>query len=86
MRKGKYNNQLKNIKITAIIEKGSAGKYSIYFEDDIDNYKFGGYGETLEVTKDDFISSIKEAEEMIKEAKGSASQSFENLNVVYKYD
>lgn len=51
------------MKVTAIVEKGSDGLYSIYSEQEINNYSFGEYGESVEAAKADFMLSIDEAKE-----------------------
>ena len=59
------------MKVTAIVEKGSDGLYSIYSEQEINNHSFGGYGESVEAAKADFMLSIDEAKEMVKEETGT---------------
>ena len=49
--------------ITAIIEKGADGLYSAYSEQIIGTHGLGGFGETAEKAKDDFMESIREAYE-----------------------
>ena len=44
------------MKVTAIVEKGSDGLYSIYSEQEINNHSFGGYGESVEAAKADLIA------------------------------
>lgn len=74
------------MKVMAIVEKGSDGTYSIYSEQEISNHSFGGYGESVEEAKEDFMLSINEAKEMIKENTGTIPDEFANLQVTFKFD
>jgi len=67
--------------VTAIIEKGIDGLFSVYSDSSIDNHFFGGFGDNVAEAKEDFEESIHEAIE--------ASQSgtkFEDITIEYKYD
>ena len=72
--------------ITAIVEKGNDGFYSIYSEQEIGNQCFGGFGESVAVAKDDFKQSIEEARDAIREETGSVPDEFNNLQIRFKYD
>ena len=74
------------MKVTAIVEKGTDGLYSIYSEQEIYNHSFGGYGESVEAAKADFMLSIDEAKEMIKEETGTMPNEFTHLQVTFKFD
>lgn len=74
------------MKVTAIVEKGSDGLYSIYSEQEINNHSFGGYGESVEAAKADFMLSIDEAKEMVKEETGTLPNEFTDLQVTFKFD
>jgi hypothetical protein len=74
------------MKVTAIVEKGKDGLYSIYSEQEICNHCFGGYGESVEIAKSDFIQSIDEAKDMIKEETGVIPNEFSDLQVTFKFD
>ena len=74
------------MKVTAILEKGSDGLYSIYSEQEINNHSFGGYGESVEAAKADFMLSIDEAKEMVKEETGTLPNEFTDLQVTFKFD
>ncbi len=50
--------------ILAIVEKGNDGLYSVYSEQEINGHGFGGYGESVEEAKADFMQSIEEAKAM----------------------
>lgn len=52
------------MKVVAIIEKGSDGLYSIRTEQLIGSVLPGGYGESVEDAKEDFIDCISQAIEM----------------------
>ncbi len=66
------------MKITAIIEKGSDGMYSIRCEEHIGNHYFGGFGESVTEAKQDFFESIEEVK-----AENNCS---EEIEVIYHYD
>ena len=72
-------------KILAIVERGSDGLYSVYSNDHFGNSYFGGYGDSVEKAKTDFIESIKEAiNEQLTET-GNAPK-LEDICVEYRYD
>lgn len=74
------------MKVTAIVEKGNDGLYSIYSEQEINNHCFGGCGESVEAAKADFMLSIDEAREMIKEETGTIPDEFADMQVTFKFD
>lgn len=49
--------------ITAVIEKGSDGMYSVRSEQHFGSNYFGGFGETVAMAKEDFGESVKEGYE-----------------------
>lgn len=51
------------MKITAIIEKGLDGLYSVRSRQMIGNHYLGGFGESVEITKADYYESVKEVME-----------------------
>lgn len=59
------------MEITAIVEKGNDGLYSIYSQQEINNHSFGGYGESVEAAKADFMLSIDQ---------------FADMQVTFKFD
>ena len=74
------------MKILAIVEKGKDGLYSIYTEAEIVGHSFGGFGESVEIAKKDFMESIQEVKEMITTERGSAPEEFTDIKVEFKYD
>lgn len=73
------------VKITAIVEKSSDGLYSVYSEDHFGNSYFGGYGDSVEKAKADFLESIKEAiAEQLKENQNAPQM--KNISVEYRFD
>ena len=74
------------MKVTAIVKKGNDGFYSIYSEKEINHYSFGGYGESVEAAKANFIFSIDEAKEMIKKEMGMLPDEFTDMQVTFKFD
>lgn len=71
------------MKITAIIEKGSDGMYSIRSEQHFGNNYFGGFGDSVAVAKQDFNESIKEA---LEDAKNEGIEIPGNYTVSFQYD
>lgn len=70
------------MKIIAIIEKGSDNMYSIRSEQSFEKNFFGGFGDTVEEAKKDFLLSIKEAcDEVNKEG-----CKVPEYSVSFKYD
>lgn len=74
------------MKVLAIVEKGKDGFYSIYTDTEIEDHGFGGFGESVEDAKKDFLQSIDEAKEMILQEKGFVPKAFTNIKVEFKYD
>lgn len=73
------------VKITAIVERSSDGLYSVYSEDHFGNSYFGGYGDSVEKAKADFLESIKEAiAEQLKENQNAPEM--KDINVEYRFD
>ena len=66
--------------------KGNDGFYSIYSEKEINHHSFGGYGESVEAAKANFILSIDEAKEMIKKEMGMLPDEFTDMQVTFKFD
>lgn len=74
-----------SFKILAIVERGADGLYSVYSDNCIGDSYFGGYGDSVENAKKDFLRSIEEAiQEQIKE--GKEAPSLEDITVEYRYD
>lgn len=71
-------------KIRAIIEKNDNGFYQISCDEDLMGYHFGGYGHSVDEAKADFMDSVNEAKEMIKES-GKEIQD-DDLHFSFKYD
>ena len=71
------------MKVTAIIEKGSDGMFSIRSEQKIGNHYFGGFGESVEIAKEDFLESIQE---VIEESKEEGIDTQEDIQVSYQFD
>ena len=69
-----------NMHITAIIEKGPDGLYSVYSNEGIGKMRLGGYGESVEEAKDDFHTCIREAFEL------NPDVPVEDADVEYHYD
>jgi hypothetical protein len=73
------------MKILAIIEKSKDGLYSCYSENSIGNSYFGGFGESVNEVKNDFISSVEEALEEQRQ-KGKAIPAWDDIVIEYRYD
>lgn len=73
------------MKIKAIVEKGSDGKFSIYSNQHIGNSYFGGFGDSVSIAKADFEESIREAiQEQL--SVGAEVPSFYSIKLEYRYD
>lgn len=71
------------MKVTAVIERGSDQFYSIYTEEDIANFGFGGYGESVAEAREDYMTCIREMREIAQEE----GKSFpEDIEVEFRYD
>ena len=68
------------MRITAVIERGSDGTFSVFSGDRIGNSYFGGFGENAKEAKADFEESVKEA---FKEASVPMD---EEVEIDYRYD
>ena len=72
-------------KVMAIIEMGKDGLYSAHSDFEINGYSFGGFGDSAKMAKEDFLSSIKEAVEMMNEEL-QTELSAEDFEVEWSYD
>ena len=75
----KVNNFIMATKVTAIIERGSDGSYSIYTVESFEKFGLFGYGETPEKAKEDFWESYGELKEMMPD-------DVPEIDVNFKYD
>ena len=71
------------MKITAIIERGVDGFYSVRSEEKVGRYFFGGYGESVKAAKEDFRASVNES---LDEAQQEGVVVPATVDVVFKYD
>jgi len=74
------------MKVTAIIEKGNDGKYSIISNEEIGNFCLGGFGDSVEEAKEDLQAVIKDAQDEYVKEHGELPQSYKTFTVSYKYD
>ena len=73
------------MRVNCVVEKGSDGLFAVYSEDHIGKSYFGGFGESVNEAKEDFLASIREAiEEESRE--GNKAPRFEDVRVCYHYD
>ena len=71
------------MKNLAIIEVGGDGTYSVYSKEPVGKYLFGGYGDTIEAAKKDYLLCI---DDMRKMAKEEGEDFPENIEVVFECD
>ena len=71
------------MRIIAIIEKGSDGLFSVRSEQKIGNHYFGGFGESVEIAKADFIDSIQE---VMEESRAEGIDVPGEVQVTYQFD
>ncbi len=74
------------MRITAIVERGSDGLYSIYTQDTIGRDVPGGYGDSVEAAKQDFLARIKESIENANKDGFDNVPVFEAVSVEFKFD
>ena len=68
--------------VTAIIEKGTDNRYSIYIADKEYPYGIIGTGDTVKEAMDDFNDGYQEMKDYVL----STGESFEETSFVFKYD
>ena len=73
------------MRVNCVVEKGSDGLFAVYSEDHIGKSYFGGFGESVNEAKEDFLASIREAIEEESQA-GNKVPRFEDIRVCYHYD
>lgn len=74
--------------LQVIIERSPDGLFSAYIPDYTwkDEYSFGGFGDTAEEAKADFMTSIEEVRQMYHEATGEVAEELQNVQVEWQYD
>ena len=78
-------NKTCSMKIKAIVERGSDGRYSVYSEQHFGNSYFGGFGESVSKAKEDFQLSIQEAiAEQLKA--GCEVPEYDGIKYEFRYD
>ncbi|MBQ2599300.1 MAG: type II toxin-antitoxin system HicB family antitoxin [Bacteroidales bacterium] len=68
--------------ITALIERGEDGKYSIFIEDKDFPYGIIGTGATVQTAMEDFEEGLQEMKEYVE----STGSSFPEISISFKYD
>ncbi len=71
------------MKVVAIIERGSDGFYSVWSDDKIGRYHFGGFGDNVKQAKEDFRASVNES---LEEARKEGVPTPSIVDIVFKYD
>ena len=69
-------------KVTAIIERGSDGRYSIYIEDLKYQYGIIGVGDSVKEAEQDFFDGYTEMKSYVE----SSGERFEEAEFSFKYD
>ncbi len=72
-----------HMKVTAVIEKSDDRFFSIYTEEDIPYFSFGGYGESPTAAMDDYMTCIQEMREIARE---TGKEFPEAIEVEFRYD
>lgn len=73
------------MKITAIVEKGSDGLYSVYSDNHFGNSYLGGFGDSVSKAKEDFLTSVDEAL-LEQKADGCSVPEKDKIVIEYRYD
>jgi len=68
--------------ITALIEKGIDGNYSVFIEDEKYPYGIIGTGSTVREAMDDFLGGYQEMREFVEDA----GEDFVEAEITFKYD
>lgn len=68
--------------ITALIERGEDGKYSIFIENKDFPYGIIGTGATVQTAMEDFEEGLQEMKEYVE----STGRSFPEISISFKYD
>ena len=68
--------------ITALIERGEDGKYSIFIENKDFPYGIIGTGATVQTAMEDFEEGLQEMKEYVE----STGSSFPEISISFKYD
>lgn len=71
------------MKVTAVIEKSNDKFFSIYTEEDIPGFAIGGYGDSVEEAKEDYMVCIQEMREIAAE---EGKPFPEEIEVEFRYD
>lgn len=72
--------------MTAIIEKGQNGFYSVYVKDDLPGIGLNGQGYSVDEAKKEMLTALEEIKEIYKEEGMPISETLANLTIEYKYD
>lgn len=74
------------MKVTGIIVMGEDKQYSIICDEEIGNFCLGGFGETVEAAKADFLEVIEDAKADYIKEHGELADEYKNIEVEYKYN
>ena len=75
------------INVTAIIERGSDGIFSIWSEQSLGDFCFGGYGQSVVEAKNDFQQSVQEALQEARKADDAfLDPIYDHIRISFKYD
>lgn len=74
------------MKVTAIIEKGQNGFYSVYVKDDLPGIGLNGQGYSVEEAKKEMLTALEEIKEMYQEEGTPIPEALTSLDIEYKYD
>ena len=74
------------MRVKALIEKTETGYCSITSDAKIGDFCLGGFGDSVDEAKEDFMSVVKEAQDDYVAAHGELPEEFRNVSVSYQYD
>lgn len=73
--------------IVAIVEKGQDGLFSVWSDQCFSHHYFGGYGDSVEEAKKDFLESVNEALiDCRQEDDSFCGPEYDEIHISYRFD
>ena len=74
------------MKVEAIVERTDNGYYSIACDSQIGSFCLGGFGDSVDEAKEDFMSVVSEAQHEYILEHGELTEELKEIDVEYRYD